>query len=154
METHFSKKRLFTLLVLTAGLAAYANVRAPVRSDPWEGMNRAMFEFNDTVDRAALQPVARVYHRTLPQGVRTRVSNFFFKSGRCSGDGELSVARSMGIQRRKPDAHCDQYFIRSGRPVRRCAGGRSAQTSHRFWSHLWTVRYSSRALSRVAAAWP
>ncbi|CCD28712.1 Lipoprotein vacJ precursor [Candidatus Glomeribacter gigasporarum BEG34] len=81
METHFSKKRLFTLLVLTAGLAACANVRAPVRSDPWEGMNRAMFEFNDTVDRAALQPVARVYHRTLPQGVRTRVSNFFSNLG-------------------------------------------------------------------------
>src|SRR5260364_142817 len=148
METHFSKKRLFTLLVLTAGLAACANVRAPVRSDPWEGMNRAMFEFNDTVDRAALQPPDPAARRAHPR------VELFFKSGRCSGDGELSVARSMGIQRRKPDAHCDQYFIRSGRPVRRCAGGRSAQTSHRFWSHLWTVRYSSRALSRVAAAWP
>src|SRR5260363_74654 len=44
-------------------------------------MNRAMFEFNDTVDRSALQPVARVYHRTLPQGVRTRVSNFFSNLG-------------------------------------------------------------------------
>jgi phospholipid-binding lipoprotein MlaA len=44
--------------------------------DPLEPYNRAVFKFNDTVDRAALQPVARAY-RHLPSFVQTGVGNFF-----------------------------------------------------------------------------
>lgn len=45
--------------------------------DPHEQYNRAMYEFNDDLDRAVLKPVATAYTNTLPQAVRTGISNFF-----------------------------------------------------------------------------
>lgn len=45
--------------------------------DPIEPFNRAMFSFNETVDEAVLQPVARGYRTALPELIRTGVSNFF-----------------------------------------------------------------------------
>lgn len=44
--------------------------------DPLEPFNRAMFEFNDAVDQAALKPAAEVYAK-LPSFVQTGVGNFF-----------------------------------------------------------------------------
>lgn len=49
---------------------------APER-DPWEGFNRKMFAFNDTLDRYFLKPVARGYRWVTPDPVETGVSNFF-----------------------------------------------------------------------------
>lgn len=40
-------------------------------------MNRAVFNFNEAVDRAVLKPVADAYVKVTPQPVRTSVSNFF-----------------------------------------------------------------------------
>lgn len=57
---------------LLAGCAAPANPR-----DPFEKFNRAMFKFNDAVDRAALKPAATAYKETLPSFVQTGVNNFF-----------------------------------------------------------------------------
>lgn len=45
--------------------------------DPIEPVNRAVFEFNDTVDRALLKPVAQGYKAAVPGLIRTGVSNFF-----------------------------------------------------------------------------
>ncbi|HEX7053017.1 MAG TPA: VacJ family lipoprotein [Burkholderiales bacterium] len=45
--------------------------------DPLEPWNRAVYSFNDKVDRAVAQPVARAYQRVVPGGVRDRVRNFF-----------------------------------------------------------------------------
>jgi phospholipid-binding lipoprotein MlaA len=45
--------------------------------DPFESVNRGIYKFNDTVDRAVLRPTARVYRAVLPQFVRTSVGNFF-----------------------------------------------------------------------------
>ncbi len=45
--------------------------------DPLEPINRAVFEFNETVDRNVLKPVAQAYADTVPQTARTGVSNFF-----------------------------------------------------------------------------
>jgi phospholipid-binding lipoprotein MlaA len=47
----------------------------PQRPDPLEPMNRKVFAFNDAVDRAVLKPVATVYRDTVPQPVRTGVTN-------------------------------------------------------------------------------
>ncbi|WP_088706919.1 VacJ family lipoprotein [Noviherbaspirillum denitrificans] len=44
--------------------------------DPFENFNRAMFQFNDTLDQAALKPAAQAY-KTLPDFVQTGVGNFF-----------------------------------------------------------------------------
>jgi phospholipid-binding lipoprotein MlaA len=45
--------------------------------DPFEKFNRAMFSFNDTVDRVALKPTATVYKKVTPSFVQTGVGNFF-----------------------------------------------------------------------------
>ena len=47
------------------------------RADPLEPVNRAVFRFNETLDEAVLQPVAKGYRAVLPDLVRTGVTNFF-----------------------------------------------------------------------------
>lgn len=46
------------------------------RSDPWEPLNRQVFEFNDAVDAAVLKPAAKAYQAVVPELVRTGISNF------------------------------------------------------------------------------
>lgn len=68
---------LFTA-VMAIGLAqpVYAEkVAADV--DPWQGFNRAMFSFNDTLDTYALKPVAQGYKAVMPDIAEAGVSNFF-----------------------------------------------------------------------------
>ncbi|MDH3690832.1 MAG: VacJ family lipoprotein [Gammaproteobacteria bacterium] len=45
--------------------------------DPWERYNRAMFRFNDKLDRAVVKPVAAGYTRIVPTFMRRGVNNFF-----------------------------------------------------------------------------
>lgn len=45
--------------------------------DPIEGFNRAMFAFNEGLDKAIIKPVAQGYDAVLPTPVRTGVTNFF-----------------------------------------------------------------------------
>ena len=46
-------------------------------ADSLESYNRAMFAFNDAVDKAVFKPVAKVYRRVLPEPVTTSIGNFF-----------------------------------------------------------------------------
>lgn len=52
-----------------------------VNQDPWQGMNRAIYKFNDGVDHVALKPVANAYRKVTPTWVRTGVTNFFSNLG-------------------------------------------------------------------------
>lgn len=45
--------------------------------DPWEGFNRAMFTFNDGLDRWVLEPVAKGYDFITPAPLERCISNFF-----------------------------------------------------------------------------
>jgi phospholipid-binding lipoprotein MlaA len=45
--------------------------------DPMEPMNRAIYSFNDKVDRAVAKPVAQAYHNVTPTPFRIAVGNFF-----------------------------------------------------------------------------
>jgi phospholipid-binding lipoprotein MlaA len=45
--------------------------------DPIEGFNRAMFTFNEGVDKALIKPAAQGYEAALPLPLRTGASNFF-----------------------------------------------------------------------------
>jgi len=54
-----------------------AGCATPQKPDPLEPVNRKIYAFNDTVDRAVLKPVATVYKDNVPQPVRTGVTNFF-----------------------------------------------------------------------------
>ncbi len=61
---------------LLAGLSGCAST-ANNPKDPIEGFNRAMFSFNDGLDKAIIKPVAQGYDYVLPQPVQTGVGNFF-----------------------------------------------------------------------------
>lgn len=61
---------------LLTGCATTANP-----NDPLEGFNRAMFSFNDQVDKAVVKPAAQVYEAVLPSPVRTGVGNVFGNLG-------------------------------------------------------------------------
>jgi phospholipid-binding lipoprotein MlaA len=45
--------------------------------DPYENFNRAMFSFNEGLDKAVMKPVATAYEAVLPTPVRASVSNFY-----------------------------------------------------------------------------
>ena len=49
--------------------------------DPWESMNRAVFRFNDTLDRWALKPIAKGYQKVTPDVVEDGVHNVFRNLG-------------------------------------------------------------------------
>ncbi|HEY0941875.1 MAG TPA: VacJ family lipoprotein [Steroidobacter sp.] len=64
--------------LLLAAFAAAGCASAPGRTtndDRYEGFNRAVYKFNDTLDRAALKPVAKGYRKVTPQFVRSGVGN-------------------------------------------------------------------------------
>jgi len=58
-------------------LAGCATPRSPSPRDPFEPVNRATFEFNDTADKFVFKPVAEGYRAVLPDVIRTGVRNFF-----------------------------------------------------------------------------
>ena len=63
------------LVGLLSGCATTSNTADP--RDPLEGLNRATFQFNDTIDKYALEPVARGYANVIPQPVRSCIGGVF-----------------------------------------------------------------------------
>lgn len=45
--------------------------------DPYEGFNRSIYKFNDTLDKAVLKPVAKGYKAVMPNTGQEMVHNFF-----------------------------------------------------------------------------
>lgn len=124
--------RRASVLAVGVVLAGCATTQQPAHpQDPFEGYNRAMFSFNEAVDDAVLEPVAKGYKAVVPQPIRTGVSNFFgnlrdiwsFANHALQGNGEqaynhmvrvttntvlglgglLDVASEMQIARNKQD---------------------------------------------------
>jgi phospholipid-binding lipoprotein MlaA len=62
------------IATLAAGCAATPGRTLP--DDRWEGFNRGVYKFNDTVDRAALKPIAKGYRKITPHFVRVGIGNF------------------------------------------------------------------------------
>jgi phospholipid-binding lipoprotein MlaA len=69
----------FAVLALGVAAALAGCATGPNRDprDPIEPFNRGVEQFNDTVDKAVLKPVATVYAEVTPDPVRTAVGNFF-----------------------------------------------------------------------------
>jgi len=81
--------------------------------DPWEGFNRAVYSFNDLLDRAMIKPLAEGYQAVMPEPLDKGVTNFFsnisditsainnllqFKVGRAVSDlGRVAVNTTIGI---------------------------------------------------------
>ena len=55
----------------------FASEQEPQDRDPWEGFNRAVFRFNDTMDRWVLKPVATSYRQITPIFMQRGIGNFF-----------------------------------------------------------------------------
>lgn len=66
--------RILCLSVLLFTNIAYAEDEV---YDPWESYNRAVFDFNNTMDEYVAEPVARGYDYILPGFVKKGISNFF-----------------------------------------------------------------------------
>ena len=130
-------KTLSRFLCLLLGLGplllsqACATVKSVDARDPWEPMNRSVYQFNDAVDTIAIKPAAQLYVKVLPSMVRTGVSNFLGNLGdvwsmansamQLKGQatvetfmrinintfiglaGFLDVASEMGIEKRRED---------------------------------------------------
>lgn len=76
--------RRWALTVAVGGallLQGCASVAAKDPRDPWEGMNRQIYSFNDKLDAAVVKPVAQAYADVLPSFVRTGVRNFMGNLG-------------------------------------------------------------------------
>lgn len=71
---HAVVRRATPLLIVAALSGGCATRQDP---DPLEPMNRKVFGFNEAVDEHVLQPVARGYRDTVPEIVRTGVTNAF-----------------------------------------------------------------------------
>ena len=69
------------LLASVLALQGCATVKSVDARDPWEPMNRRVYQFNDVVDTVAIKPVAQLYVNVLPGFVRTGVGNFLGNLG-------------------------------------------------------------------------
>jgi phospholipid-binding lipoprotein MlaA len=102
-----TRRRLSVAILCCAGAAAQAQQGegAGTPRDPLEGYNRAVFEFNDALDRAVLSPLARGYQAVVPELVRQGVTNFFgnFADGwsainqALQGKGEAAATMTMRV---------------------------------------------------------
>ncbi len=72
-------RRCFLMIAAIALLVGCASTQelSGDNTDALESYNRAMFAFNDAVDKAIFKPVAKVYRRVLPEPVTTSIGNFF-----------------------------------------------------------------------------
>ncbi len=65
-------------LVLAVGACASTDSQADMAGgvhDPYEGLNRSIFAFNEAADRAVIAPAARAYEVLTPEFARQGVSN-------------------------------------------------------------------------------
>ena len=90
----------YALVLSTALLAGCA--AAPSRVDPFEPMNRAMYQFHDAVDTAVVKPFIQAYIDIVPALVRTGVSNVF------NNIDDLVSAVNAALQG-KPDKFSDDF---------------------------------------------
>jgi phospholipid-binding lipoprotein MlaA len=127
----FKNPLIFMGLLLLMAVPSFAEDWQTDEADPWEGMNRKIFAFNDVVDRYLLLPVAKGYQAITPQPIDNGISNFYgnlfeiitivndllqFKFGDAANDtgrflinstigvaGFFDVATKMGLERNEED---------------------------------------------------
>lgn len=91
-------KRYIFILLLPL-LSACASTTRQV--DPFESFNRKVYTFNDTIDRAAVKPIAQAYVKAVPNPIRAGVSNIL------SNLNDISVALNNILQGKLKNAFSD-----------------------------------------------
>ena len=103
-NTHlFARSRTLTRFAGIAAVALLTGCAGPAGTtpnpnDPWEGSNRAIYQFNDEFDKGILRPVSELYAFVTPQPVRTCIHNMFMNLG------EIWSAINSSLQGRHEDA--------------------------------------------------
>ena len=69
--------KVITVLSCMLFLSACATTNALDERDPWEGFNRSVFSFNETMDDFVFEPVGKVYDFITPDPIDNGISNFF-----------------------------------------------------------------------------
>ena len=79
------------------------------KADPFEGMNRATYAFNDVVDENLLKPVAKGYQKVTPEFFRAGVTNLF------TNIGDVATAINNLLQGKGGNAASDagRFFVNS-----------------------------------------
>ena len=73
-----TKLRIILLLAFSFYLTGCASMNGDnAQHDPFESMNRAVFDFNEMVDENVVEPVARSYKRFVPVPIQLVVGNAF-----------------------------------------------------------------------------
>ena len=72
---------LARLCVCAGALLIPFAAQAASEDDPWEGINRPIFKFNDFVDTYALKPLAQGYQFVTPQFLEDGIHNMFRNVG-------------------------------------------------------------------------
>jgi phospholipid-binding lipoprotein MlaA len=70
------KFSLLALLCLVSALTGCASVPNADARDPWESMNRRVYDFNEVLDKVAIRPAAVTYDTLMPKPIRAGVHNF------------------------------------------------------------------------------
>ncbi len=126
-------RRIFLLILISliAGSCASTQELSNDPRDPWEGFNRAVYTFNDTLDHTLLTPLAIGYRAITPEFAETGINNFYanlndlivalnnylqFKFGAATSDvgrilvnstigllGFIDVASKMGLRKHDED---------------------------------------------------
>uniref|UniRef100_UPI0025878F2E MlaA family lipoprotein n=1 Tax=Pseudomonas sp. TaxID=306 RepID=UPI0025878F2E len=105
MIDRLARACLFAGVVLAPGVQA-------ADEDPWEGVNRVIFRFNDTVDTYAFKPIAQGYQFITPQFMQDGVHNFFQNIGdvgNLANDGDLWHSHWVVL---KPDDACGKGALK------------------------------------------
>ena len=72
---------LVAACIMLAGCASVPPESATQTKDPWEKMNRAVYAFNDKLDKDVARPVATAYVRAVPAPARNRFHDFISNLG-------------------------------------------------------------------------
>ena len=106
-----SINRHYLAVFAAAGIALLSGCASTTTSkaDPLEGLNRATYAFNDAVDRAVLEPVAKGYQTVTPGFVRAGVTNLF------TNIGDVATSLNNLLQGKPSDAASDagRFIINS-----------------------------------------
>lgn len=94
--------RLLLIVILIVVITGCATTKLPADpKDPYEHINRKIFDFNMAIDRAFFRPIAKVYDMVLPWQVKKSVYNIF------NNIGDVTSAANELLQLDFPQAIAD-----------------------------------------------
>lgn len=71
------KISFIVFLIILLGSNVYAEEEPITINDPYESVNRTIFDFNDRLDITILKPIAMLYNKIIPKPLNKGVNNFF-----------------------------------------------------------------------------